>query len=134
MFLHLSVMRATFYLEENIVGPSDVRGFCPEESYLYTDTYGMENCCCGDGSDHECCWANCTWKNPPERCLPFGAEWVHNYYWDTINGKVTERYVATYKGNFGKQGQLVPVRGNIPGGHFICRAQADKHKEKVGTM
>ena len=132
MFLHLSVMRFTFYFEEEIVGPADVRGSCPEGSYIYKYK-GVDNCCC----DHGCCWVGCSWETPPEWCLPEGAKWVQNSVWDTTTGKVTQKYVATLKGNFGTHGELVPpgsLPGKIPGGRFICRAQEEHSQKNVGTM
>ena len=63
----------TCVLLDIVVGPSDVGGTCPANSYLFVEG-GKEFCCCGK----MCCWKRCTWSQPPINCLPAGAKWIYN--------------------------------------------------------
>ena len=56
------------------VGPSDVGGVCPPgvQTKMINN---VDNCCCGSSS---CCWLSCTDNDPPQDCLPTGAEWKLN--------------------------------------------------------
>ena len=56
------------------VGPSDVGGVCPPGSET-KKINNVDNCCCGSTT---CCWLSCTTNDPPQDCLPTGAEWKLN--------------------------------------------------------
>ena len=95
----------------DIMGPSDVGGYCPDGTCVVDESQPNEmQCCCG--SPH-CCWSECLWENPPDSCLEgltFDAEWRQKDDCSSPIAGVNSNYSGCFHAVQLHLGEFVPER------------------------